>query len=172
MATRWIFKILHEVGSAGVVGALVAHLILVAAGRGTTASEYALLRRAIDAVARYLLFPSLFIVLVSGLLAMAVHRPFHNAAWAWVKAFFGVSMFEGTLGGVMSTAHEAAELATKVAAGEAPPSVMNDVLRHERGGIWAILVLSLINIVLGVWRPRLYRKKVVTTPVRRPASGG
>lgn len=160
MSTRRFLKILHEVGSSGVIGALVAHLVLLATAKATTPAEYAVLRRGIEAVTTWLLLPSLLVVIVTGLLAIAVHAPFHNAGWAWIKALFGVTMLEGTLGAVQGTARDASALAAKVASGELPASSMEDVLRHERGGLWLILALSIANIVIAVWRPKLSRKPV------------
>ena len=54
-------------------------------------------RQAIAAIARYVLLPSLALVLVTGLLAIAATRGYHDAGWAWVKALLGIGVFEATL---------------------------------------------------------------------------
>lgn len=164
---RRVLKALHEIGSAGIIGAIVAQIILVAksaashaSGTAAAATEYAVVRRCIHEVSQYLLLPSLAIVLTTGLLAMAIHAPFHNAGWAWLKALFGVTMLEGTLGAIQGTARDAASLSQKIAAGDTTGEValgLRDALRHEWGGLWAILTLSILNIVLAVWRPKLAR---------------
>jgi hypothetical protein len=155
-AMKRLLKFLHEVGSVGLMGALLCHVALLVHASHLPPAEYLVVRRAIEVITRLVLFPSLIVVLLSGLLSIAVHSPFHNAGWVWVKAALGVPVLEGTLAGVQGTARDAAELAAKVAAGQPiPADAMADVMRHEWGGLGVITVLSLVNIMLAVWRPRL-----------------
>ena len=88
---------------------------------------------------------------------MAVHYPFCQARWVWAKALTGIGLLEGTLVTVQGTSRRVAELSAGALDGRADPALMAELLRTEWIGLWTILVLSLLNVVLGVLRPRLGR---------------
>lgn len=150
-----LFKFLHEVGTVGMMGAVAAQLVMAVNAEGLPDLEYAAIRQSILLVSQWLLLPSLGLVLLSGLWAMAAHRPYHSADWAWIKLGMTVLVLEGTLIAVQGPARQAAELSARIAAGE-PQLVtqLQQVLRHEQGGALVVLLLATANIVLAVWRPR------------------
>lgn len=159
---RKALKFLHTLASCGIIGALLAYGVLLLKAPQDTALKYADLRITIDALCQYVLLPSLGIALVSGLLSMAVHKPFQEKRWVWIKALLGLSMFEGTLAIINSKANYAAKLAAKIAAGEAEPGALASALSTEWSSIALIMALSIANIVLGVWRPSLARRRPLT----------
>ncbi len=81
-------------------------------------SEYALLRGAMGTIATWVFFPSLAVTLIAGLLAIAFHRGFHNAGWAWLKAATGILIFEGGFVGVIGPMQREAERSAKALAGQ------------------------------------------------------
>lgn len=153
-----LLKALHEIGAIGVMGALATCVVLAWTAPTDSPVGYAAVRQGIAEVSKWILVPSLAIVVVSGLLSMAVTDAFHDAGWAWLKALLGLAMFEGTLLTVSGSARRAAELSAEAAAGQADPAQLAAVLRTEWGGLWLLLALSLANIVLAVWRPRFSRR--------------
>lgn len=155
---RQALKLLHELGAIGVIGSLATYGILVASASVRAPAEYAAVRHGIAAISKWLLVPSLAVVLVTGLLAVAAHRPFLDARWVWVKALLGLSMFEGTLGAVAANAQRGADLSAKALAAPVDAAMMADLVRSEWIGLLTIGVLSIANVVLGVWRPRLRRR--------------
>jgi hypothetical protein len=108
------------------------------------------------------LLPSLAIALVTGLLSMAAHQPFQDMRWVWIKALLGLSMFESTLAIIQSKANYAAKVSSQIAAGEANADALKAALTTDLATEWyslgAIMTLSIANVVLGVWRPRLVRR--------------
>lgn len=152
-----LIKFLHEIGSAGVIGAFVADLVLIAHAPTDSLAAYAASRQDIVFLSQWLLVPSLALTLISGLLSIAATEAYKNAGWAWTKALLGISMFEGTLLTVVASGRRAAELSALAATGSPDPGQLAEVLRTERGGIWVLLTVAILNVVLGVWRPRISR---------------
>jgi len=158
-----ILKFLHEIGGVGVGGSLGACIVLVATAPTRSLVAYAAVRQGIAAVTQWLLVPSLALVLVSGLLALAVTQAYHSAGWAWVKALLGIGMFEGTLLTIDASARKAAALSALAATGAGDPALLAQVIRTERGGLCLLLALSIANIALAVWRPRFGRSAIAAT---------
>jgi hypothetical protein len=168
-----LVKFLHEVGAVGVMGALAACIVLVATAGpapdtplpvGTSAgpvavpaglAAYAAVRHGMAQITQWMLVPSLAIVTITGLLAIAINSAFTNAGWAWLKALMGVSLFEGSLLTIAASARQADELMSMALAGQADPLALAQILRTEWGGLWLIMGVSVANIVLAVWRPRI-----------------
>ncbi|MEZ4279450.1 MAG: hypothetical protein R3F21_07540 [Myxococcota bacterium] len=153
---RRLVKILHELSAIGLTGALVAHMVVLSTASTESLVEYAVLRRAIEAITGWLLVPSLALVLISGLSSMIVHTPFQNAGWVWLKALLGFPLFEGTLITIDGLAQTAASLATEAAGGgDHDPALVANMVAAEWRSLWIILVLAVAQTVIGVWRPRL-----------------
>jgi hypothetical protein len=158
---RHLLKALHALGAIGVMGSLAVTMVLVANSAPDPMPDYAALRRGIVLINKWLLVPSLLLVLVSGLLAIAATAAYKSAGWAWVKALSGILLFEGTLLTVVGSGRQAAEIAAAAATNgiSAESSArLAGLLRTEWGGLWIMLGLCLANIVLAVWRPRLGRR--------------
>ncbi len=154
---RKVLKFFHTLASCGLVGALVGYILVLIFTPQATAQSYADMRLTISALSAYMLLPSLGIALVTGLMAMMVHRPFQELRWVWAKAILGLSMFEATLAIVQSKANAAVEEAARIAAGSGDPASLASVIANEWMTLYAILGLSFAQIVLGIWRPRLGR---------------
>ncbi|MBC8067938.1 MAG: hypothetical protein IAG13_06350 [Deltaproteobacteria bacterium] len=162
---RRILKFLHEVGSAGLIGALVAQAILSFYAESLDVIGHATVRQAMLMISGWLLMPSLLLVVMSGLIAIAVHDPFKNAGWVWLKAISTVLMLEGTLLAVHGPAQAGAEVADAIARGDtSEAALLGPIMVHERGGIATIMVVSLANIVVAIWRPRFRRRGAATQP--------
>jgi hypothetical protein len=149
-------KALHEIGAIGTLGSFGACIVLLATAPTSSPVAFAAVMLGIASISKWLLVPSLAIVLISGLLAIAANEAYINAAWAWVKALLGIGTFEGTLLTVGSSARRAAELSALAVSGGGDTAQLTQVLRTEWGGLWILAALAFANIVLAVWRPRLY----------------
>jgi hypothetical protein len=154
---RKLLKFLHEVGAMGVMGAFAVCIVLLINAPSDSLIAYAAVMRQIALINRFILVPSLAAVLISGLLAIAATESYKNAAWAWIKALLGLSTFEGTLLTVGASARRAADLSSLALTGQGDAVELAQVIHTEWGGLWVLSALVVINIVLAVWRPRIYR---------------
>jgi len=153
---RRLLKLAHVIGAIGVMGGFAACLLLIATAP-TEPAPYAAVRHGIAELVRWLVVPSLALVIVSGLLSIAFHEAYKSAGWAWIKALLGISMFEGTLLTVASSARSAAELSAQAVTGAGNSEALAQVVRTEWGGLWLLLAVALVNVVLAIWRPRIVR---------------
>lgn len=157
---RKTLKFLHTIGAIGLTGALAAQIVLLSQlPQPESLSEYTTMRIAMGTLAEWILLPSLAITLVSGLLSMAATPAFQNSGWAWMKLVLGVSMFEGTLITVQGPAQKEAELSAQAIAGEIDPALLGQAMTAEWNSIWVVLAIAIINVLLGVWRPRFQRRR-------------
>jgi hypothetical protein len=156
---RRLLKFLHTMGAIGLMGSMAALLVLLyAAPPPSSLSGYALVRGAMGAIATWIFFPSLALTLIAGLGAIALNRGFHSAGWVWLKAATGISVFEGGFVGVLGPMQQEAARSAKALAG-GDPSGLAASLGAEAGTLWVLLAVSTANVALGVWRPRLSRRR-------------
>lgn len=169
-------KFLHTMGAIGLMGAMASLIVLLSLIPSPSAlSSYALMRGAMAAVATWIFLPSLALMLVAGLLAIALNRAFHNAGWAWVKLATGILMFEYGFVGVQGPMQQEADRSAQALIGRVDPATLAQSLGAERGTLWVLLAIATANVVLGIWRPRLIRARLPQSPPRHPAprsSGG
>ncbi len=169
---RKSLKTLHEIGAIGTMGAFAASIVLLAAAPTDSPVAFAAVMQGIAALSKWLMVPSLAIVLISGMLAIAASEAYKNAAWAWMKALLGIGTFEGTLITIGASARRAAELSALAASGRGDAAQLAQVLHTEWGGLWILTVLALANILLAVWRPRLYRRPAGSASLEPPTGHG
>lgn len=133
------------------MGAMAAFLVVVTLlpPPPTLAAQAAVIQ-AMAQIATWIFLPSMALTLLAGLLAIAVHPPFHDAGWVWVKAATGILVFEGGLQYVAGPIQQAAK--TAAVAGHASLWQSWDA---ERNSLWVLLAVALANVALGVWRPRM-----------------
>lgn len=158
---RIVLKIGHTLATCGLIGGMAVHMLLLTASPASD-EAYLELRNLIVLISNYVLLPSLGVALFTGLFAMVVHRPFQERRWAWLKAALGILMFKGVLTIVGESEH-AAGIALKIVEGTATADALSNPY-NELGTLWVVMLLSIVNVVLGVWRPRLKRRPAPAQP--------
>jgi len=155
VSARRVVKLLHTVAAAGVIGTLLAQMALISSlSVDAHPQTVASVRASVAHLADTVLLPSVAAALISGLLAVIVHRPFTLQGWVWFKGLLALSMFEGSLLGIVGPANRAAEIAARIAAGTAEQATLAEATRGERGSLFVILSVALLNVVIGIWRPQ------------------
>ncbi|MGH6708763.1 MAG: hypothetical protein ACREEK_07300 [Bradyrhizobium sp.] len=153
-------KFLHTVGAIGQMGAMACLLVLLSfVPAPTSLSEYALMRGAIGGIATWIFLPSLGLVLISGLLAMAFNPAYQSAGWAWAKLVTGILVFEWGFVAVQGPMQQEAELSARALAHEVDTATLAATLSAEWKSLWVLLAVATVNVILGIWRPRLTIRK-------------
>jgi len=163
---RKLLKCIHLLAAAGFTGGFGVAWI-AALGEPASAPAAAAVHELLAATMRWLVLPSLAALALTGLLAIAVHRPFIDAGRVWAKALVGMTAAGVVLISTLGAVDEAAAAAVAaVAAGptDLPPGTLEPLLRIERVTFAINLALAALATALGVWRPRL--------ALRQGGSGG
>jgi hypothetical protein len=162
MLLRRLLKLLHTLGSIGMAGGIAAIMLLLATGPDPAAStEYLALREGVFTISHSLVLPSMAMIFLSGVLAMAVHFPFQNALWVWLKLGAGFLIFESMLATLDAPARRAVESTRRAMdGGLSEPELMAAIVNHW-GAWWVILTLAALNVVLAIWRPRFKARQNV-----------
>ena len=144
-------------GAIGLMGSTASLLVLLNhVPPSASLIGYSVTRRAMLDIASWVFLPSLVATLISGLLAIAINRAFHNAGWAWVKAASGILIFVGGFH-ALSPIQEEAQQSENALPAQPSQSESPAPLDGERGTLWILLAVSTANVALGIWRPRLVR---------------
>ncbi|MEM7612318.1 MAG: DUF2269 family protein [Pseudomonadota bacterium] len=152
---RKLVKFLHSVSAIGMSGGLAAYIaVLLVAPEITEIAEHVALRTSLATVSKWLILPSMLVVLVTGLLSMIVHYPFMSAPWVWAKALTGLLIFEATLASLDAPAQAAKKAMIEASAGTLAPERLEVLVRDEWMAWWILLGLAVANVALGIWRPR------------------
>ncbi len=162
---RRFIKFLHTIGAIGLMGAMACLLVLLAyAPPPRQVAEYASLRGAMGGIATWILLPSLALTLVAGLIAMALNPNYQNAPWALVKLATGILVFEWGFAGMVGPMQEEAARAAAVLAGQSDAASLGASPGAESGSLWVLMAIAALNVGLGVWRPRLSRRRARAAP--------
>ncbi len=156
---RKALKFVHTLAGVGLLGALITLSIAIVQIPSPVEQPelYVAFRNLMDAIARWLLFPSLIFTLIAGMLSMVVVKSYLHAGWVWAKLATGIIMFEGTLLAVQGPMQKEAEQARAILAAGEGFEKLGTRLDGELYSIWILAAVCVLNVFLGVWRPRFSR---------------
>ena len=153
---RRLMKFLHTIGAVGLMGAMACLIVLLGfVPKPASLPEYALMSAAMGGIVTWIFLPSLALTLIAGLIAIALNRAYHSAGWAWAKLATGILVFEWGFTAVQGGMQQEAELSARALAADISATALAGALDAERTSLWVLLAVGMVNVVLGVWRPRL-----------------
>ena len=152
---RRFLKFLHTTSSIGLAGGLISIMIMLETGPSPNELEaYAALRATLATLSNWLIVPSMALCLFSGVVALAVHAPFHNRGWAWLKAVTGILVLEATLASIDAPLESAAIKSAQALEGALSVEQLTQQINDKWVAWWVLLVIFAVNIALAIWRPR------------------
>jgi len=155
---RRLMKFMHTIGAIGLMGAMACLLVLLSfTPAPASLSQYALMRAAMGGIATWIFLPSLALTLIAGLLAMGVNRAYQSAGWAWAKLASGILVFEWGFAAIQGPMQQEAEMSALALAGQVDSATLGASLGAEWNSLWVLLAVAAVNVILGIWRPRLTR---------------
>jgi hypothetical protein len=167
---RKTLKFVHTVATATLVGALALQLVIAARyGAGVAVGDVLATgaRQVMVEASRWLMVPSLVVVVVSGLLLMGLNRTFSSAGWVWIKAFIGLLLVKAVITINDPAVRDIAALALQgnLSGNAEALAELARLARMEWLGGWLALALAIAGIGFGVWRPRF------SAPEKRARNG-
>ena len=162
---RKFYKFAHTIGAIGLMGGMLCLLVILYSLPQPSADPQGFLRSTdvADSIARIILLPSLGVTLVSGLLAIGANPALHNAGWAWFKLATGILLFEGGLVTVQGPIQRAAMVTEEVVNAGGELAALAGVYGSAKGSIIVLIGVAVVNVVLGVWRPKFGRRRQQTS---------
>ena len=160
-SVRKALKFCHTLGGVGLLGTLLTLIIVfvMLPEPSQDIDGYAALTELVDRLARWVLLPSLTLTLISGLLSIGAVTAFLGAGWAWLKLATGVVMFEGTLLAVQGPIQREASLTRQYLSGDVEAAALATSFETINYSILLLGSVAIANVVLGIWRPRLGRRR-------------
>lgn len=134
-------------GSIGITGGLAAYLLVL------------VMRDGLTLLSKWLILPSMLVVLLSGLLAVVANTAFLEAPWVWINGLAGMLVFEATLLTIDGPAQRNAKFVHEAVAGNIETQALPGMISDEWGALWILLGLFTANVVLAIWRPRFGHRK-------------
>ncbi|MCA3213535.1 MAG: DUF2269 family protein [Burkholderiales bacterium] len=172
---RRSLKFIHTVGTATLLGTLALQLVIAFRYNALLAGDDAVAagaRQVMVEVTRWVMGPSLVVVIVTGLLLMGLNRSFASAYWVWAKALIGLLLVKAVITVNDPVVHELMALVAQGIAGkEAALAELARLARMEWLGAWLSVALCVAAVAFGVWRPTLEGKPKAasrTSPADRP----